>query len=449
MKFNPLKSLLDRVPVRKSLLMYAAGALGCVLAVAALVWLNALMSPRKPSVVLVICDTLRADHLGCYGYERNTTANIDKFSEKAVLFTNAYASAPCTIPSVWNIMMSQYQSLGPVKTKSATFATFCKALGYATGAVTANAYFMYDWASLSRGFDYYDPKCETDMHKLSTRRAASVTDSAIGWLKGIEPGPFFLWVFYFDPHDPYDPPPPFRGYYTHTEAFSRDRRGGGIHLSLLARDHRRITKKHKQFLIAAYDEEIRYFDYELGRLFDYLKDKGAYNDALIIITADHGEELGDNNRRWDHCMLLTQEELHVPFLIKLPGQKRRITIDSAVQNIDAFPTVADYMREDMARYKFEGKSLMPVISSWTKRDDERFAASFWKSQRSIVVDSLKYWLWNKRVICYDIKTGEKIQNDGIREKLDTILTGIYRKYVTKDLYYDRTVDHLKTLGYLQ
>ncbi len=402
--------------------------------------------PKNPNVILIVCEVLRPDHMGYYGYHRDTTNNIDLLASKACVFKNAYTQAPCTKPSMWNIVTSKYQSAMPAQDDYVTIAEHFKSNRYKTAAFISQQFLGEEKSNLSPGFDVYDVKDERDDHGLAVRDARSITDAAVEWIEQNKKTPFFTWLVYFDPHDPYMAPGEFRGYYNKTDKFSGDRRADGIHMV-----NNPISEEHRQFLINAYDEEIRYLDHQLGRLFDYLKSSGQYHNSIIILTADHGEELGDNGDRWDHCQLLSREETWIPLLIKMPDQKEARVIEEAVQVIDVYPTLVEYFsRGRKPRYyqTLEGKSLMPLINGEVS-SDERFAISFWQGQRCIVKGNHKYWFWKGKEFLTDIKTKEELKDEVLLDNLRRQLDEAYNRYILKKEYYQETMEKLKSLGYIK
>ena len=347
---------------------------------------------------------------------------------------------------MWNIVTSRYQSAMPAKDEYRTIAEYFKSNNYKTAAFISQQFLVETKSNLHQGFDVYDAKCEKDSHGLSLRRAKSVTDAAIKWIEQNKKNPFFTWLVYFDPHDPYIHPGEFRGFYNKIEKFSGDRRAEKIHM---AGDP--IPKEHRQFLVNAYDEEIRYLDYELGRLFAYLKNSGKYNSTIIILTADHGEELGDNGNRWDHCQLLSQEEIWIPLLIKMPWQEKKSVIEEAVQNIDIYPTLVQYFSTRHLPYfskTLEGKSLVPFINDG-QSNDNRFAVSFWQGQRAIIKKNYKYWLRKGKENLIDIKTKEEITNTDLVDSFRKDLEKILNEYILKKEYYKKAAEQLKSLGYIK
>jgi len=258
-------------------------------------------------------------------------------------------------------------------------AEYFKEKGYRTAAFISH-FLIKKEKKFHHGFDVFDNDSEKDHYGMPTRTASSITDSAIDWLSKETKGPFFLWLYYYDPHDPYIAPEGFRGNYNKTDKFSGDRRKDKLHdLS------RAIPQEHKEFLISAYDEEIHFFDSQLGRFLNWLKGKGMFDNTIIILTSDHGEELDDNNHRWDHCQLLSEEELRVPIVVKMPKQRQGSVIENVVQTIDIFPTLIDLAGIDYSEpdKPFDGVTLKPLLfgegDGWTDRQ----IFSHWNGRTSV------------------------------------------------------------------
>jgi len=407
---------------------------------------NLITPAHKPNVILIVCETLRADHLGYNGYKRNTTPNLDSLAKQAFLFKNAYSQAPSTRPSMWNIVTSKYQSPMPAPDSYLTIAEYFKSNRYKTAAFISQQFLKATKSNLDQGYDLYDADCLKDKHGLSLRRANSITDAAINWIKKDRNWPYFIWLVYFDPHDPYIPPDEFKGIYTKSENFSRDRRGEKIHMKTSP-----IHPEHRQFLINAYDEEIRYFDYELGRLLRWLKNSGQFDNTIIAFTADHGEELGDNGHRWDHSQLLSQEEIWIPLIIKLPHQQHQTIITEPVQNIDIYPTLVDYFSpHHLPSFSktLEGKSLLPLMRK-EKSLPLQYALSLWQGQRCLIIGNYKYWLQSKEESLINIKTREEINDPARLNKFREELNKILNQYIKKRGYYKKNLEQLKSLGYLK
>jgi len=252
--------------------------------------------PAHPNVILITIDTLRADHVGCYGAQNVKTPTIDVLASDGIIFERAISQVPLTWPSHAVILTGTYPFQNgvqdftgqPLDPRFRSIAQALKQAGYATGAVVSAFVLDRSWG-LARGFDYYDDafSAETFQKKdigLVDRRAAESVDHAIAWLKKTPRRPFFLWLHLYDPHSPYDPPEPFRTEY----------RG---HL---------------------YDGEIAYADRELGRLMAWLKQNRLYDSSAITLLSDHGESLGEHGED-EHGFFVYNATVHVPLIVKPPA----------------------------------------------------------------------------------------------------------------------------------
>jgi arylsulfatase A-like enzyme/Tfp pilus assembly protein PilF len=251
---------------------------------------------QRPNVILITIDTLRADHLGCYGYADIKTPTLDGLAADGILFERAISQVPLTWPSHAVILTGTYPFQNgvqdftgqPLSPQFRTVAQAFKQAGYATGAVVSAFVLDRSWG-LARGFDYYDDafSAETFQKKdigLVDRRAGESVDHALAWLKKTPRRPFFLWLHLYDPHSPYDPPEPYRTEY----------------------------KAH------LYDGEIAYADHELGRLVAWLKGNKLYDSSFIVALSDHGESLGEHGED-EHGFFVYNSTVHVPLIVKPPA----------------------------------------------------------------------------------------------------------------------------------
>lgn len=300
----------------------------------------------KPNIVLITLDTTRVDHLGCYGYDRATSPNIDRLAEESVKYRRAIATSSWTLPSHASLFTgkvttshgARYDPEGPLRLKDAidgpeswnfyrarglsegeeTLAGILRDSGYETGAVVAGPW-MKQVFGLAAGFDHYD---DGEISTVNGRRAASVTDSAWRWIEQVRDRPFFLFLNYYDPHGPLTPPPELANRYLSPD--TRLEKG-----KRLSRD---------QYL-ALYDAEILYMDQHLGRLLRKLEEEALYEETWIIVTADHGELFGEHGKM-GHGHHLFQEEVHIPMLIKYPrGEEPPGISDELISLTDILPLV--------------------------------------------------------------------------------------------------------------
>lgn len=268
---------------------------------------------EKPNVVVVLVDALRKDHLGCYGYDRDTTPVIDGLAGEGLLFSNPVAQAPWTAPSVASIFTSRYPGqtgvrviewkydeksllissmVGDIKTVSEVFNDN----GYTTACVNTNPY-LSDKFGINRGF--------TDRRYAHDAPAGRVVDLGIDIIKGGldptgKPGqkPFFLYLHFMDVHGPTNPPHPYDNMYPTLDGKPHSPKQHGFDLydkgEGLDTEGFRIYRSHKT---ALYDGALSYVDSEVGRLARFLKEKELYDNTVIVVMADHGEEL------WDHALV--------------------------------------------------------------------------------------------------------------------------------------------------
>jgi arylsulfatase A-like enzyme len=294
------------------------------------------------NVLLITIDTLRADRVGYAGYEAAETPVLDALADEGVVFTAAVAAAPVTLPSHATILTGLYSpghgaldnGFYSLPDDIPTLATLLDAAGYETAAVVG-AYVLERRYGLARGFAHYDQsfrRLPDAAPEHVERPAGDVTAAALAWLatrrEAAGERPFFLWVHYFDPHCPYEPPADFR----------------------------------YRFRQAPYDGEIAYTDYSLGELLAGLREAGELERTLVVVVSDHGEALGDGGEL-THGLLLRESTLRVPFLMSAPGalpRGRRVT--GTVSNADVAPTVLAALGLSPPERQ-DGQSLLPAITA--------------------------------------------------------------------------------------
>ncbi|MFO7900992.1 MAG: sulfatase-like hydrolase/transferase [Planctomycetota bacterium] len=305
----------------------------CVAAVAAWLFLGPLFGPPAttpeeagpvapgspapaddaPSVLLITLDTTRADRLGCHGYAKAETPALDAAAAAGTRFTRAYANAPLTLPSHATILTGllppehglRVNGRNRLAADIPTLATLLSAGGYRTAAFLAS--FVLDKRfGLARGFQVYDdrmqPPPQADDLYAMENPADVVADRALAWLADHADARFFCWVHFFDPHVPYEPPEPYR------------------------------TR-----LADPYDGEVAFMDRHVGRLLDFLKERGLRETTLVVIAGDHGEAFGEHDE-FRHGELIYNTTMHVPLVLCLPGR-----IDAG-RTVDGPVTLADIPR---------------------------------------------------------------------------------------------------------
>ncbi len=291
---------------------------------------------EAPLAILYLVDTLRADHTGPYGYARATTPALDRFAKDAVVFESAIAHASWTKPSVASILTSllpgQHRAVqlrDPLESSHVLVSEMLHAKGFSTGAAIANSVIYLPESNFDRGFDYFAGLHGEEGRPSKLVDAAGVVDTALRWLDSRRGMPNFLYVHTMDPHVPYAPPPPFdRMFEPHPSP-----EHPGV-------DPRSDYKEplDRERMVAQYDGDVAYGDQEFGRFVRELEARGLYDRALIVFVADHGEEFLDHGQ-WLHGRSLFDELIHIPLIVKFPGQKdagRRVA--QQVQGVDVLPT---------------------------------------------------------------------------------------------------------------
>jgi|GEM_PF-1878879 len=335
------------------------------------IWLGAGCTPRpeKPNVILLTLDTLRADALGCYGNPVVQTPHLDRIAREGVLFEDAICQIPATLTSHTAILTGRNPKTTGVRFRTAlvpseeeTLPERFQTYGYDTAAFISSS--VLDPAfGLNQGFGLYDMgsigKGETPV--TNERRAEETISSAIDYLNKKEKRPFFIWIHLYDPHTPYEAPPPYTTMYD--PDYTGPLRGSVAEITFLnATRGAHLSERDLQHLQALYHGEVTYMDHQIGRLLEALEKKDLLGRTILVALADHGEALGEKGRFF-HGDDLYQPAIHIPFLMRYPpafppGQR----VAEMVQSIDLFPTLTELCGIPLIA-GIEGKSLLPLISS--------------------------------------------------------------------------------------
>ncbi len=295
-----------------------------------------------PNVVVITIDTLRADHVGCYGYKDIKTPNLDALAQEGTRFERAYTPVPVTLPAHSALFTGTYplrsgmhdfadNKLSPTQP---TLASVLKENGYATGAVIGSAV-LDSRFGLNHGFDFYYDHFdfsrlqESNLDEME-RPGDAVADQALDWLDKNYQKKFFLWMHLYDPHYPYRPPSPYSEEY-------KDR---------------------------PYDGEIAFADSQVGRLIRELKEKGVYQNTIIVLTGDHGESLGEHGEK-THGFFIYNATLHIPVIIRVPGESSARVVSDLVSLPDLMPTVLAFLKIE-APSDVQGRNLLPLMASKDK-----------------------------------------------------------------------------------
>jgi len=338
-------------------------------------WFNPVLYQKGKNgrnIILISVDTLRADHLGCYGYDRETSPNIDSLATDSTQFANVYASSPWTLPSHVAMLTALHgahhqvyhddEKMDPALITLADVLRqhhyFCSA--FVGGGFVSAAY------GFSKGFDTYS---EGAGGVFSQSSAELLYDNVSEWLdQNAKDRNFFLFLHTYQPHDPYACPEPYKSMFLPEDAKWR-------HINLLGyldgkpNIFKKLSEAERQNVISLYDAEIRYTDEKLiGPLIQKLKDTGLYDKTLIVFTSDHGEEFYDHSS-WGHGHQLYDESLKVPLIIKFPASENRgMRSDTIVSLVDVMPTILEEAGIDFSSLALDGQSLIPVLKGKDKED---------------------------------------------------------------------------------
>jgi len=363
-----------------------------------------------PSVLLLVADALRPDHLGCYGYERDTSPSIDSLAEDGVVFENAYANAPSTKPSTASFVTSLYPStLGlydfytSLPESAPTLMQEMAKAGYRTAVLSANS-FISPLMGFGRDVDYFYYRAPRLTSKTALGRGARMmkvrvpatawfsdtlealagrlprtmgnvvfrgagagimNEEFLSWIDGDPDAPFFAYVHYMETHTPYNPTPPYDTAFMPDEAgpvltdFPKYSRG-----LLPFRTAAPISERDRESLIGQYDGAIAALDNEIGHLIDELESRDLLDRALVVVTADHGDEFHEH-KAWGHGHSLHEEVIRVPLIYRLPGARaggRRVS--GLASHVDLMPTILGAAGSPAAESEgLAGSNLWSIIVS--------------------------------------------------------------------------------------
>jgi arylsulfatase len=380
---------------------------------------------RRPNIILITVDTLKADHLSCYGYSKNTSPFIDQFAQDALLFENCLSHAPETWSSCASILSgflpheTQVIENLSLPAKVETLPEILKRLEYKTVAVVSN-YMLCRKRGWDQGFMIYDDTMNDRelVRRWPERIAEHTTDRAIELLKQFHQDQLFIWIHYQDPHGPYTPPDRFAKLFQNS-----DQRPRHLKVNSSLDGHGGIPSYQKlgvnrdfYHYLSQYDGEIRYLDEHFKRLIDALKKFGLYEDALIIFSSDHGEGMGEHNYYFAHGENLYSTLIHVPLIIKY-GKELKGRRTDFVQHIDIVPTILNVLglKTDS---RLRGRDLRKQHGTKREIFSEMKSLLFKNKYKfSLVLDDLKL-ICNPQLGQYelfDLKTDHKEVNNLIKD----------------------------------
>src|SRR6266496_894885 len=395
----------------------------------------------SPNVVFITIDTLRPDHLGCYGDKQIGTPNIDTLAADGTRFERAYTAVPVTLPSHTVIFTGTYPlrrgvhdfAANKLNPTQATLASVLKDNGYAAAAVIGSAV-LDSRFGLNHGFDFYYDRFDFNRLQESNldemeRPGNVVADVTLDWLSSNYQKKFFIWMHLYDPHYPYRPP----------AAYS------------------------EQYKDRPYDGEIAFADAQFGRLISFLKAKGLYDNTLIVLTGDHGESLGEHGEK-THGFFLYNATLHVPVIIHLPGAAAANTVSELVSLTDLMPTVLQALKIEVPA-QVQGRSLLPLLTAKKEDSISVYAETFlprlhfnWSELRSVETEKYQFIEAPKPEL-YDLAAdpGETrnlyADKKAVGAELQARLRALVRHYSADQELAEKTglnpalMERLKSLGY--
>jgi arylsulfatase A-like enzyme len=394
-------------------------------------------NPAKPNVLLLTLDTVRADHLSLYGYKRNTTPHLAELARAATVFSHATAAGDMTVTShaailtgtyaSWNGARPHQSSTGkgvPISDKYPTLAEILCEHGYSTAAVVANSGFVTREWGFDRGFQFFDARgavrmmpprkeyllrygarqvlhrvMDTTEFDMMFLRAGEINREAYRLLDRFRTSgrPFFLFLNYMDAHSPYAPPPSFESLYPFERDLSIPDARYGLLFDELVQGRGQMSEEERQHYISQYDGGIAYMDEEIGRLIAWLKQRGLYENMLLIIVSDHGEALGERNLI-GHGLSVNEDQVYVPLIVKYPESDPRQWVEERVGHTDILPTIMEVTGISPPRF-LQGVSLRHGIGNANRKlISESFPGSgltslnpkFNRIERALYAGSFKY-----------------------------------------------------------
>jgi arylsulfatase A-like enzyme len=434
----------------------------------------------SPNVILVVLDTLRADHLSQYGYSRATSSELDAFAAKATRFTNAHAPASWTRPSMASIFTGAHPIRhGIVSHKMAlaeaweTLAERLKASGYKTYGMSLNPNVSRS-VKLDQGFDVFEELFSDvtdeypDVADLMSRARSHLNLHPEGQ-------PFFIYLHPMNVHGPYRVPEKQSEQLLGHSPSKRFKYSGKLMKGILKKDdlglREEMTTDHITSLNEQYDVAISYTTKRVAGFLDFLDKKGLYDDALVIIVSDHGEELFDHGG-FSHGYTLYEEVLDVPLFIKLPGQSTRQVIESPASLIDLLPTILD-IADIQPPSGIDGQSLRPMIDGSglpASNDTPMIFDVNW--EKRCIANAVTQWPWKMIsttrsyerktpvVELYNLEEDPKEKHDlaadhpkrieELQKVLDERIAQLEATAITSEISTptDSELEQLKALGYL-
>ena len=424
------------------------------------------ISRPNANFMLILIDTLRADHLPCYGYNRDTAPQLCEFAEENLLFENMFSQAPSTKPAIASLFTSLYPAQHKtIRNKHIladelrTLAEVLRDGGYSTLAVNDNNSIKTKF-NFGQGFDtWIDTGKET----------AQIVNETLQPLLDPPPnGPWFAYVHYMDPHHPYSAPKPYSRWFNpgyEGEETGEIDKGESDDLGHAIEFYSKNPDRLEQ-LATMYDNEIAFVDKKIGELFDWLRERGLYDETVILIMADHGEMFLEHGYL-KHSRGVYSELIHVPLMLKIPGYGGANRTATHVQTIDIMPTIFDILGIEVDQ-RLMGQSIFdfidqpnrPILSENLRMQESR------NPQRSVILEEHKLikTLLSGRFALFNLQEDPGERHDLIDQRQTEVTANELRDLLRRFVIWneklgtgldsveteldEETIEQLKALGYL-
>ena len=447
--------------MKKSYTLFAV-ALLIAIAIAAAVKMK-YRSPKVENFLLITIDTLRADHLGCYGYSSPTSPSLDALAAESTLFENAFCLMPTTVPShgalfysTWPRVHGSTSNFHKISNEKIVFLPdLLRQNGYQVGAFAANK-------TLAKAFKHKSSFAGIPVPK-ETRTAEQMFQTARLWLKERRGKKFFLWVHLWDPHSPYERHPQFLKKVGSNRNYTFKQRYDFL--------EKPYTKDQVAAMIELYDNEIAYTDDQLGK---FLREfRGNYgNNTMIIVTSDHGESMDEliasEGYAFDHGEYLFDHQIRVPLLLHVPEMEGGKRISTAVTLLDVMPTILEQAGIPLPS-SAHGASLLPLVNGKDRggslvllqRRDFDFPPRPFLAQRQYAIRDRNFkLLWNQKdnvtLLLRNDEEGEDISagNPRLAQQLQQRLHQWLRSTEAlskgeKETVSPEEAEQIRALGYVQ
>jgi len=431
----------------------------------------------KPNIILIISDTLRSDHLGCYGYSRNTSPNIDRIAREGIIFNRAYAQSNWTLASTATLFTSLYPTSHNIFSKkevvpkeSKTLIENLKVAGYRTAGFSKSPFFWGNFG-LRQGFDrfytgqsnfvwkLYCSVIGEILNRLLMSKDKNLTRQALSWIKSNKSHKFFVYLHYMATHAPYRIPKAYEEIYVKEEIPDR------IYSPSRSVE---ITPAQKKNLLDRYDGAIRFVDDQIGQLLDLLQSLDLKENTLLIITADHGEAFGEHGN-WEHGPTVYQETIKIPLIIWYPEIRcNQMRSNELAGLIDIKPTILDIIGIKQSQI-YQGKDLISRIteegSFHQQRGSREEIFSEGKKNFRCIITSTNWKLISNeaegKVELYNLEQDPEEKHNvfnlypEVAKNLQKRLTSKFKEFEKQELKPTKaslsaeTIRRLKSLGYIQ